>query len=255
MKSKYAEYYDLLYSHRDFEGEVQFLIEAFKFADFRVNNVLDVGCGSGAHTIALTRKGFKVVGIDLSREMISNAVKKACEAGVKPRFLVGDIRKLTLKRKFDAAVAIYGVLSYFTGDKDLKAALDAIRSYLRRGGIFIFDTWNLLGVYAFKHVYQEPTAEILRWKNFLAVKSMKWRINFENEEAEVKIDCLVLDLMSNKLVDFFKVKLTLKIFTLREIMVNLEESKFKVLRVLSDFSFSSKFTIDSPDIVVVAKRI
>lgn len=131
----YALYYDLLYSHRDIAAEVNFLERMFReHSRVAVRRVLDVGCGTGIHSIELGQRGYTVLGVDLSESMITRAKAKA--AGLENvSFMVADARKLELPCKFDAALAMYGVVSYFTLDDDLLHFLRSVRSVLREGGL------------------------------------------------------------------------------------------------------------------------
>ena len=89
-----AEVYDLIYKDKDYERECDFLEEIFKKYStiFPVKTVLDAGCGSGGHAIPLAKRGYRVVGFDLSEVMISQARKKAknlanVEKNVKKKYM------------------------------------------------------------------------------------------------------------------------------------------------------------------------
>ncbi len=77
----YAEKYDKECFVQGTVGEVDF-IEA-EFADDKTKRILDIGCGTGRHSIELARRGWKVTGIDLSESQLARARQKAEEAKVK----------------------------------------------------------------------------------------------------------------------------------------------------------------------------
>jgi len=70
--------------------------------------ILDVGCGSGRYAIELARRGARVTGVDVSREMLSIARKIAREDGLSDRctFLEGDFQSLNFERPFSITLAI-----------------------------------------------------------------------------------------------------------------------------------------------------
>ena len=168
----YALYYDLLYSHRDVAREVDFLERVFsQCSQVSVRRVLDVGCGTGIHSIELARRGYEVLGVDLSQKMIEVAREKSRAAGVTGvYFLQADATRLEFEEEFDAAIAMYGVISYFTRDENLLEFLRSLRRALKKGGVFVFDTWNLTGVLSKRVFYETPSTSIRKSGSMLAIK-------------------------------------------------------------------------------------
>jgi SAM-dependent methyltransferase len=86
------------------EQEVAFLVDALGLrAGMRV---LDVGCGPGRHSLALARRGMKVVGVDLSPDFIALARNSADAERLDATFEVVDVRDLAYDREFDAAICL-----------------------------------------------------------------------------------------------------------------------------------------------------
>ena len=78
------------------------LVELIKKGKIKPCKVLDVGCGEGFYSIYLAKKGFEVVGIDISEKAIKYAKQNAKNSGVKIKFLVMDVVDLRkLDEKFD----------------------------------------------------------------------------------------------------------------------------------------------------------
>jgi SAM-dependent methyltransferase len=145
----YAGYYDLVYGAKPYESECDYLEDVFgRFAPARPGTLLDIGCGTGGHALRLAARGFQVTGVDRSEEMIRAAEAKAEAASPRPRFVVSDVRALDLGARFDAAIAMFAVVSYLVEDADLQAAFGALRRHLSAGGLFVFDGWFGPGVLA-----------------------------------------------------------------------------------------------------------
>ncbi len=145
----YADAYDLLYGDKDYAGECD-MIESLlsEFGGARpVRRLLDLGCGTGSHSILLAARGYSVTGIDLSPAMIAQAREKAA-AGARPVvFYRGDIRNVRLDdERYDAAIMMFAVLGYQQADDEVRAALSTARAHLVPGGVFVFDVWYGPGV-------------------------------------------------------------------------------------------------------------
>ncbi len=73
----------------------------------KTGRALDLGCGTGTHSIYLARQGFSVTGLDLSPTAIRRAQNKADVAGLKPQFMVHDVTRLDfLDGPFDIALDV-----------------------------------------------------------------------------------------------------------------------------------------------------
>ena len=145
-----AEFYDDLYEGKDYAAEADYVDALIQRYLPGAQSVLDLGCGTGRHAIKFAEKGYAVVGVDRSPEMIAKA------RGHRDRLLPhirerltfdrGAIRDLRLGRRFDAVVSLFHVISYQVSNDDLIAAFTTAKAHLRENGLFIFDCWYGPGV-------------------------------------------------------------------------------------------------------------
>lgn len=137
-----APWYDELYvKNINTKKEIEFLDKIFK--KHKVKKVLDVGCGTGRHSIPLKKLGYEVTGIDSSKSMLDHAKKKSEEQKIEIPFHIMDMRKIKLKQKFDAAIIMFTSFTYMYRNKDIINSLSSIRKVLKRGGILLIDVSNL----------------------------------------------------------------------------------------------------------------
>jgi SAM-dependent methyltransferase len=136
--AEYAAAYDLLYQDKDYAAECELIELIFRLYGLgRVRRVLDLGCGTGGHAVLLAERGYEVVGVDRSPEMLARARQRSAAV----RFELADIATLELNESFDAALMMFAVLGYHTGNSDVAAALAGVRRHLRPGGLFVCDVW------------------------------------------------------------------------------------------------------------------
>lgn len=102
--------------------------------------VLDVGCATGSLCALLSRRGARVTGVDINAKMIEAAGAKD-PAG---RYLVGDMRTLSLDQRFDVALCLGTTLSYGVTNDEVAATLLGIGRHLKRGGILMVDVLNAI---------------------------------------------------------------------------------------------------------------
>jgi len=135
---EYAAAYDDLYQDKDYAAECDLIERVFKtYGRAPVQRVLDLGCGTGGHAVILASRGFSVVGVDRSPEMLERARGLDSSA----RFELGDVGSLDLGETFDSALMMFAVLGYQVGNADVRAALASVRRHLRPGGLFFCDFW------------------------------------------------------------------------------------------------------------------
>lgn len=88
------------------------------------SRVVDVPCGSGRHSLALTARGHVVTGTDISTEAIAHARQAAADAGVDIDLTVADMRDIPHGKTFDAAICMGNSLGYLE--------IDGVREFLAR---------------------------------------------------------------------------------------------------------------------------
>lgn len=107
--------------------------------------VLDLGCGSGRVAIPLLRDGHRVVGVDLSREMLERAEARRERLGAAARrrglFLRGDLRHLPLGGRFPFIAMAFHTIQHLVTDRELVGVLRAVRALLTPDGWFAFDVF------------------------------------------------------------------------------------------------------------------
>lgn len=108
-----------------------------------ISTVLVLGCGTGNHAFPLAGRGYEVVGVDCSENMLTQAHAKLTNTRTKLKlsFREGDIRSVKLPGQFDAALMMFAVLGYQLENRDVLATLTSARQNLRAGALLIFDVW------------------------------------------------------------------------------------------------------------------
>ncbi len=176
-----ASAYDRFNADVDYEAWGAFIEACFdRFLPARPRIVLDLACGTGRMTFPLADRGYDMIGIDGSGDMLAEAEDKNAErrdrlyeaicarmgvdpdgpdtdaavaelsATPTPLFLEQDMRAFELYGTVDATVSCLDSLNYLCGDGDLLACLRCIHLYLAPGGLLVFDVNS---PHKFAHTY------------------------------------------------------------------------------------------------------
>lgn len=121
-------------------NQVDFVID--KLALEPGARVLDLCCGQGRHLIDLARRGYDVVGLDLSEYMLEGCKAAAVAEGINPVLVHADMREIGFNAEFDAVINMFTSFGYLeTTDEDQKV-INAASLALRGGGLLLLDLLN-----------------------------------------------------------------------------------------------------------------
>lgn len=145
---RFAQRYDLIYKGIvNYKRETDAFEKLFKrFCKKRPMTILDVGCGTGSHSLLFSERGYSVTGIDISKRMIELAKRKASKERSNVEFIAQDMRKLNLNKRFDCAICAFGGFGYLLTYTDLTRLFAGLKKHLTLKGLFIFEFWNVGGI-------------------------------------------------------------------------------------------------------------
>lgn len=103
------------------------------------NLVVDLGCGTGTLTELMYQRGYDMIGIDNSAEMLNVAMEKRAESGSEILYLLQDMRELELYSTVGTVVSVCDSVNYILEEEELLETFSLVNNYLYPGGIFIFD--------------------------------------------------------------------------------------------------------------------
>jgi SAM-dependent methyltransferase len=133
-------------------GECDFIEDELRFD--KTLKILDVGCGTGRHSIELSKRGYKVTGIDLSDTQLARAREKAEKENLRIDFIKQDARNLPYQKEFDLAIMLCeGGFPLMETDEMNFEILNGVSKSLKEKGKFIFTTLN--GLFPLYHSVEE----------------------------------------------------------------------------------------------------
>ncbi len=133
-------YYHLLYGNRDNKEAAFFIDNLLNYLNLpKASRCWDLNCGKGRHAVYLNKKGFEVIGTDLSEESICFAQKQETES---LHFYKHDMRNLLYANYFDVVFNLFTSFGYFKSNHDDELVFHSIYAALKPKGIFVIDFFN-----------------------------------------------------------------------------------------------------------------
>lgn len=143
MYQNLAWSYDVLMADAEYVDRSAFLERLLRQSPFPVGTVLDLGCGTGTVAWLLAERGYRVIGVDASEEMLSVARGKCAKFPgdfCPPLFVRQLMQKLDIGNcTADAAISTIDAINYLTREADLRETFRRVCRCLRPGGRFLFD--------------------------------------------------------------------------------------------------------------------
>ncbi len=124
-------------------------IDYVKWADYvekiiqknkvKASMILELGCGTGSFGIEMAKRGYEMICLDLSSDMLDRASEKASEVGTDILFLNQDMSSFELYGTVDVIVCLLDSFNYLIKPAQAQKMLKLVHNYLNPGGLFIFD--------------------------------------------------------------------------------------------------------------------
>ena len=148
----FATVYDEFMDNVDYEGWTDFIVGLLGKYGITEGLGLDLGCGTGTMTEALSAAGFDMIGVDVSSDMLTEALAKREESGADILYLCQDMTAFELYGTVRFIVSVCDCLNYVLEEEDLAKVFSLVENYLDPGGLFIFDMHT-------RHYYQSAIGD------------------------------------------------------------------------------------------------
>lgn len=240
----FASVYDQLMYDVDYDRWVAYLEEIFNYYGKEPSYIADLACGTGNITNRLAKKGYNLIGVDRSEEMLSIAQDKAMDEGVNIIYLNHDMRELTLPTHLDAILCICDGFNYILKDMELKGIFQRVYQHLSEDGIFIFDlsSYYKLSEILGNHTFAENCEDV----------SYIWE-NFYDQNLNICEMDLTIFVQRDTLFEKFEEKHIQRAYRKEEILSLLNQVGFKKVGVYNAFTLS-KPESESERICFVCER-
>lgn len=170
----FAQVYDLFMNNVPYEEWSSYLTELLTEYDIHEGLILELGCGTGSMTELLAEKGYDMIGVDNSEDMLEIAMDKRVSSGYDILYLLQDMREFELYGTVKAVVSVCDSMNYILEEEELLQVFRLVNNYLDPGGYFIFD---LNTIYKYMQIGDSTIAENREEASFI------WDNYFDEESC------------------------------------------------------------------------
>ncbi len=203
--------------------------------------VLDLACGTGRHAIELSRRGYQVVGFDLSLSMLAHASDEAQERNQKLNFVQGDMREMVFEEAFDGVYCWQTSFGFFEEERNAQVVA-RVHAALKKGGQFLLDVVNRDYI-----VRQAPSLAWFEGQGCVCMDEMQ--MDFITSRIRVKRTMMIDDGRSKE------IEYSIRAYSLHELGKLLHDSGFRVAEVTGKIQTPGVFFgCESPRIVILAEK-
>lgn len=243
---EFADYFDYLNGDAQYQKRTKYMLELFDRFGTRPKILLDLACGTGEFSVRFAKKGFEVIAVDCSENMLAVARDKAQSAKQDILFLCQRAEELDLYGTVGGAVCCFDSINHITDIPTLTKALKRVSLFLEPDGLFIFDVntvnkhQNTLGNNTF--VYNEDDVYFV------------WNNEYNNKNHTVNINLDIFKSMGKDEYKRIKQNIVERAYTQDELDKMLKKAGLEVLAVYDDMSFNTP-NEQSQRIYYVTKKV
>lgn len=135
----FSSVYDTLTENVNYAARADYIADLLADNGIKGGILLDLACGTGTLSIEMSKKGFEVIGVDASADMLSVAMNNAYEADRNILFLCQPMQQLDLYGTINAAICTLDSINHLTDPDDVQATFDKVSLFTEPGGVFVFD--------------------------------------------------------------------------------------------------------------------
>ena len=226
--SDFAYVYDKLMYDVDYKKWADFIESIFKKYGQNPSLLLDLACGTGSFTIEMAKRGYDMIGIDISINMLNCAREKSIDLE-NILYLNQDMANFELYGTVDAIVLLMDSLNYILYKKDIKRLLKNVHNYLNFEGLFVFD---INTPYKFKNilknnVFYDVSDEI----------TYIWQNSFDSKTNICEFDLTIFAKENDMYKRMDEVHLE-RCYEIDDLKKMINESGLKLLNIYDDLKLS-----------------
>lgn len=240
----FAYLYDELTQNVEYEKRCDYILSFFEKNGIKSGTVLDLACGTGSMSIPFMKKGYNIIGLDYSEEMLEIASNRLSEAGNNFSLLKAKMQEFELSEKIGACICCLDSINHLNNIDDVQATFKNVYDSLNNNGLFVFDVNTV-----YKH------NEILADNTFVFDEDDYYLV-WDNEAVDDRTVRILLDmfLFNGENYDRFSEEFEETAYSVDELSTLLKNSGFVDIKLYDELSYDEPKN-DSERLYFVCKKV
>ena len=240
----FAYLYDELTQNVEYEKRCDYILSFFEKNGIKSGTVLDLACGTGSMSIPFMKKGYNIIGLDYSEEMLEIASNRLSEVGNNFSLLKAKMQEFELSEKVCACVCCLDSINHLNNIDDVQATFKNVYDSLNNNGLFVFDVNTV-----YKH------NEVLADNTFVFDEDDYYLV-WDNEAVNDRTVRILLDmfLFNGENYDRFSEEFEETAYSVEELSTWLKNSGFVNIKVYDELSYDDPKN-DSERLYFVCKKV
>ncbi len=226
-----APLYDKLMEDVDYESWADYIDEIIQEHHPQTEDVLELACGTGSLSLSLDEFGYyKILGTDLSPEMIEMAEKKASELDTNVKFQTLDFTNIELDQTFDTIFSVFDSVNYLHSESEILKMLSQCRNILNNDGLLIFDFSTPINSYQAVDYLNNDEAQVGQYRYF--------RSSEYNPDTQFHTNTFKIEELNNEKDQVIRQSVEVhkqKIYSLDEMLSILKQTPYHLVAKYEDF--------------------
>ena len=240
----FAYLYDELTQNVEYEKRCDYIFLFFEKNGIKSGTVLDLACGTGSMSIPFMKKGYNIIGLDYSEEMLEIASNRLFEAGNNFSLLNAKMQEFELSEKVGACICCLDSINHLNNIDDVQATFKNVYDSLNNNGLFVFDVNTV-----YKH------NEVLADNTFVFDEDDYYLV-WDNEAVDDRTVRILLDmfLFNGENYDRFSEEFEETAYSVEELSTLLKNSGFVDIKIYDELSYDEPKN-DSERLYFVCKKV
>lgn len=240
----FAYLYDELTQNVEYEKRCDYILSFFEKNGIKSGTVLDLACGTGSMSIPFMKKGYNIIGLDYSEEMLEIASNRLSEAGNNFSLLKAKMQEFELSEKIGACICCLDSINHLNNIDDVQATFKNVYDSLNNNGLFVFDVNTV-----YKH------NEILADNTFVFDEDDYYLV-WDNEAVDDRTVRILLDmfLFNGENYDRSSEEFEETAYSVEELSTWLKNSGFVDIKIYDELSYDEPKN-DSERLYFVCKKV
>lgn len=224
-----ATFYDELCKNVEYDVRSDYISDIFYENSIKGGTIIDLACGTGSMSIPLLKKGYRVIGIDLSDEMLEIASQRLLDISNNFSLRKGKMQNFSLEEEADACICCLDSINHLNSIDEVEMTFNCVYSSLKDNGIFIFDVNTI-----YKH------QEILAGNTFIFDEDDYYLV-WDNEPIDDRTVRIIMDIFcyNGASYDRYNEDFRETAYSVDELVELLQNAGFETINVYDELTYES----------------